>query len=160
MTDSPDTEENRENATSGDVIAPTGTAGAWMRPPPAAAALGISERTLWRHVEAGRYRKRIVDGRAEVFVPGEMSGAPDSVATPQSLAERREPDNSAMLVVAELQRHLTALEASRAADMDRLTRQAEEIGRLQAERDALREQLDAERQARAAAERRRWWWPF
>lgn len=144
MTDMPDIHDTPERA-SGDVIEPTDTTGTWLRPPAAAFRLGVSERTLWRHVDAGRYVKRIVDGRAEVFVPGEMSGVPDISAAPQSLAERREPDNSAMLVVTELQRHLTALEASRAADMDRLTRQAEEIGKLKAERDAARAEADAER---------------
>src|SRR3954470_9299318 len=42
----------------------------WLPPAAAASRLGVSERTLWRLVKAGRYHRRAVDRKAMILVPG------------------------------------------------------------------------------------------
>lgn len=151
MTDMPDIPES----VSGEVVSAPDVTGEWLPPATAASRLGISERTLWRHVNAGRYHKRIAAGRAEILVPG--SGAvPDTADTPAGLAV---PDNDRHLtlaLVAELSRRLDE-EADRQRRLTVKTeRQAQEIGRLQAERDAARRERD---DLAAKMKARRWWKP-
>ena len=43
--------------------------GEWLPPATAASRLGVSERTLWRLVKAGRYHRRVVDRKAMILVP-------------------------------------------------------------------------------------------
>jgi hypothetical protein len=144
--------------TSGEVVNTPDVTGEWLSPASAASRLGISERTLWRHVNAGRYHKRIESGRAEVLVPiGSATGAPDNSAMPPMPAVPDADRQMSLALLGELRRRLDE-EADRQRRLTVKTeRQAQEIGRLQA-------QLDAERRARAEAERRRarrwweWWW--
>jgi|SRR5215471_16142060 len=56
------------------VPAPFDGEGEWLPPVEACARLGISERTLWRRVDAGRFEKRVIRGRAEIWVP--VAGTP------------------------------------------------------------------------------------
>lgn len=148
MTDEPISEPT---VTSGEVVSASDTTGTWLSPPAAASRLGVSERTLWRHVNAGRYHKRVVAGRAEILVPEGADSLPDNSATAIAPVT---PDAALLAVVAELKER-------RQQDADlidrltgRLTGQAEEIGKLKQERDDLAAKL-------ATAGRRRWrWWPW
>lgn len=145
--DTPVTGDSIPEATKGTVIPPENQVGDWLAPAAAALRLGISERTLWRHVNAGRYHKRTVAGRAEIMAPGAREGLPDNSDTVSGIAVRQPPDNSLALAL------LDDLKVRRQEDADTIVRLASELG--------------AERQARQAAEKaladelaRRPWWRF
>src|SRR3954467_9804645 len=66
--------------TDGDVVAGAELPpGEWLPPATAASRLGVSERTLWRLVKAGRYHRRVVDRKAMILVPGAVP-LPDTSA--------------------------------------------------------------------------------
>lgn len=156
------------SVTSGDVL-PTAELppGEWLSPPAAASQLGISERTLWRHVTAGRYHKRTVGGRAEVLVPGVAPVNPDTDSLAIAAPEPSAPvssDTLTLAIVEELQRQHTATLALVERQADLVRCQAQEIGTATAERDAQQARADAalaDRDRLAAElerERRRTWW--
>lgn len=165
-----DTSGTAPEAASGEVIEPSDVAGAWLTPPAAALHLDVSERTLWRYVEAGRYHKRIVRGRAEVFIPGAQDASdslPDSPDTPNLPAVQAPPDTGLTLAVIE------ELRAQRLQDADTIDRQAQRIAALEREAgtqaaraNGLEAQLAAEVARRERAEqgaarlRERRWWRF
>jgi hypothetical protein len=130
--------------------------GEWLTASLAAARLGMSERTLWRRIDAGKLRKRMVAGRAEIYVPlaGTLPATEQTEETrpPESIAVSAVSDTLALAIIEELR-------AQRLADAERLTsltadtqRQAETIGTLKAEAAELRRQLDEVR-------RKRWYDP-
>ena len=125
--------------------------GDWLPPAAAASRLGVSERTLWRLVKAGRYHKRTERGRAEVLVPasaplpddsasaGSTGRTVDTGAYAKSGSLTAMPDGLAVAILEELSRQ-------REDDAERLTCQAETIGRLTAELDQARARIaDLER---------------
>lgn len=133
MTDEPTPAE--PPVTSGEVVSEPVTSGEWLAPPAAADRLGMSERTLWRLVKQGRYQKRVENRRAEILVPLPVTGAAEESRGNVSVVPVSQPDTVTLAVIAELRRqHDDATE--------RLTRQAEQLGALRAERDALAEQLE------------------
>lgn len=134
--------DNDPPALSGEILPPTDTSGRWLPLLEAATALATSERTLRRWIDNGRYLKRLVNGRAEVFVP---DGAPmaDNPANPTDLAV---PDTSVTDLVARLDRQAMTV-----------TRQAVQITRLTADKQRLTERLDAAERRIEELERRRWW---
>lgn len=133
--------------------------GRWLAVPLAALHLGLSERTLWRRINAGKLRQRAEDGRTLVYVP--LSGAvPDGAAPLAGTApdgggalaplSGAVPDGGlAVAIVEELRRqHEEATEQLARKDV-LLADLQYRLGRTEAERDALR----------AATERpRRPWW--
>lgn len=134
----------------GEVVEEGRVAGSWLSPAAAAASLGISERTLWRHQREGKLSKRIVSGRAEVFVPGDLSGAPDEKVTSMTLARGAEEQAKlALALVEELRRREDEARASLERQGERVEALALELGRVTAERDALVLKIAA----------RRWWNP-
>lgn len=156
MTDMTDDAPHPPDSLTGEVVSEPDTSGEWLPPAAAASRLGVSERTLWRHVNAGRYHKRVTAGRAEILVPGGTDTEPDNPATDTGLAVPDRSDAALLAVVAELKerRQQDAELIDRLTD--RLTRQAEEVGQVKA-RLAQAEQraVDAERRLRD----RRWWNP-
>lgn len=149
---------------AGEVIEDdAGGAWEWLPPPAAALRLGVSERTLWRMIKAGRYHRRTERGRAEVRVPLPDSGArnghseyattdgatPDSGASPGALVPAA-PDTVALSMIEALRQRLDV-------DEERLTRQADELRALVAEHAALKAERDGAR-AELRRERRRSWW--
>ncbi len=121
-----------------------GQPGEWLPPAAAALRLGVSERTLWRMVRAGRYHKRTERGRAEVLVPlpDDSATTPDGVLPAVTLA----PDTALTLAIVD------ELRRQREQDTDTIVRQAEELGRLRSEIETERRQADSDRQ-RLTAER-------
>jgi hypothetical protein len=112
--------------------------GAWLPPAAAASRLGVSERTLWRLVKAGRYHRRIVDRKAMILVPLPDTGAtpgepslPDTTIAPVSGIVSGVTDSAVLAIVDELKRQA---ESSLAL----IAQQAETIGTLRAENQALR----------------------
>jgi hypothetical protein len=152
MTDTPDTPGH---PISGDIVSAPDVTGEWLPPAAAALRLGISERTLWRHVNAGRYHKRITSGRAEILTP-EGAAVPDNSATPTGLAVPDDDRQMSLAIIEELRRRLDT-EADRQRRLSVKTeRQAQEIGRLQAARAAA-EQRAADLAERLRAAERPWW---
>lgn len=133
--------------------------GEWLAPNLAAVRLGMSERTLWRRIDTGKLRKRLRDGRAQVYVP--VAGrAPDTEdapvagrvpATDGSALATVTPDNQAfsLAVIEELRRqHQETLDiierqSGQIADLSR------QLGSSETERDVLCAEL--------LLARRPWW---
>ena len=131
-----------------DILSPERT-GDWLPPSEAASRLGVSERTLWRRVDAGRLNKRLVRGRAEILIPrSETDGAPETdLAVPDAPDHPARGDSELMLAI------LGELREQRGSDGQTIVRLAERVGQLQAENEALTARL-AHLEAR---ERQSWW---
>jgi hypothetical protein len=131
----PDTDpQDRQAACHGELISKQYAGpGEWLPAGPAAVRLGISERTLWRRVDAGVIAKRSGDGRAEMYVPlldVDLSGAaPD----PSGRLPVARPEPLALAIVGELERQHTVMLAREERLLERIRLQAETIGRLEAE---------------------------
>lgn len=144
--------------TTGEVVPPSGVSGEWLAPPMAASRLGISERTLWRYIDQGKYHKRVRDRRAEILVP--VSGATPPPSSETALAPT--PDTGAMLAkLDEIERRLTRQSMTVTRQAVHITRQADTIKQL---RDQLAAQATALEAARGEVARlkRPWWrrmWP-
>jgi hypothetical protein len=152
------TDSDRQSI-SGDVVSAPDVTGDWLSPAAAALRLGISERTLWREVKAGKYHRKIEDRKALILVPD--SGARGRQATETGLAVA--PDSSANApALAELANRLTRQANTVTRQAVQITRLNADKQKLTAERDALAERLagvERERdQLREAAERP--WWQF
>lgn len=142
--------------TSGEVVSAPDVTGEWLPPATAASRLGVSERTLWREVKAGRYHRRIVDRKALILVP-DSSATPNEGATGLAVA----PDTGASLAaLVEMERRLSrqantvtrqAVQITRLTE--RLEARAESLEWTQAQLDQARAELEAMR-ARAALP---WW---
>lgn len=166
-----DTSDSPGQPLSGDVLPSSDTSGIWLSPSAAAVYLGVSERTLWRHVNAGRYHKRTVSGRSEVFVPRSRGAVTDKSATESGLALTDTPGTMTLAVIEELRRQHEATETRLTRQADDIRALAERAARAEAlaeslaverasamlERDELRETLEQERKAVADRERRPWW---
>ena len=136
-------------ATAGEVVGATDD-GVWLPPAAAAVRLNISERTLWRHVNAGKLTRRTNAGRAEICISSgdAVAGADCHVSGAMSVsAPALSPDLARMLTT--LDALLVANGETMERQADQLVTQAEAIGRLYSERDAALAEL--------AAERRRGW---
>jgi hypothetical protein len=129
--------------TAGDVVdAGDRQPGDWLPPAAAASRLGVSERTLWRLVKAGRYHRRVADRKAMILVPttapppdtSATSGSPivpDTVTRELSGNLSGVTDSAVSAIVGELRRqHESSLAL--------IAQQAETIGRLTAENEALK----------------------
>lgn len=150
MTDTPDTDRQ---AIAGDVVSASDVTGAWLPPAAAATRLGISERTLWRDVKAGKYHRRIVDRKALILVPD--SSSDDGRQSETGLAPL--PDTGATaLALTEMAERLTR-------QANTVTRQAVQIARLTGDRQLLQSERDAaearaaDLAARLAQAEWRWW---
>src|SRR5215213_2107442 len=89
--------------------------GEWLPPATAASRLGVSERTLWRLVKAGRYHRRVVDRKAMILVPLPDTGAtsgqppvPDTTIAPLSGSMSGVTDSAVLAIVDELKRQSEA----------------------------------------------------
>jgi hypothetical protein len=135
--------------TTGELLtADAPVVGVWLPPAAAAARLGLSERTLWRQVKAGRYHKRTLGGRSTVLVPlpDMTTDVPDDRATPEadtavatvsgslSGVTDMAPAGAAAWSTAVL----TPIMARMAEQETTIRDQAEMIGRLTAELESLR----------------------
>jgi hypothetical protein len=142
--------EETDETTTGEVVDPLAdTPGQWFTIERAADRLACSQRTVWRMIGRGALRRRGVGGRAEVFIPtamppvGTPSGdiLPATRDTPDSQAELARVLQAALATLERLASGDTVVDHLIRANADALERQAEEIGQLRAERDALRSQL-------------------
>jgi hypothetical protein len=142
MTDTPDS-----MPVTGEVVDESFAGkGEWLAPPLAAIRLDISERTLWRRVDAGKLRKRIVSGRAQVYVP--LSGAAPATEESRENTEEtseiahvtpdRQSDVLALALIQEFQARREKDAATITSLTETVTRQAEEIGRLTGELNETR----------------------
>src|SRR5215212_5309914 len=132
--------------TSGDVVADHELPpGEWLPPATAASRLGVSERTLWRLVKAGRYHRRVTDRKAMILVPTTVpvpdtsatsGGAivPDTSGVPVSGSLSGVTDSTVSAIVGELRRQ-------HEGSLSLIAQQAETIGRLTAELDAARARI-------------------
>lgn len=149
-----DTETNEPTVTTGEVVSEPVTTGEWLTPPEAATRLGISERTLWRYIDQGRYHKRVRDRRAEILVP--VSGATPAPSSKTALAPT--PDTGAILEkLEEITRRVSRQSMTVTRQAVQITRLTADRQRLQAERDTERERA-AELQLRLAEEQGKRWW--
>lgn len=125
--------------------------GDWLPPAAAASRLGVSERTLWRLVKAGRYQRRVVDRKAMILVPTTVPlpdtsatsatpFVPDTVATELSGISSGVTDTAILAVVDELKRQSEASLALVAQQAETIGRQAAEIEALKASHRPLADQ--------------------
>jgi len=128
--------------------------GDWLPPADAARRIGVSERTLWRRVNAGQYQRKVVSGKAVILVP--LAG---SVPNTAELAVPATPDAVTLAVIEELRRQHEESAERLTRQATKIEAQAEEIGGLKAQRDA--EKARADDLARRLAWRwwHRWWPP-
>jgi septal ring factor EnvC (AmiA/AmiB activator) len=159
--------------------------GEWLAPKDAAARLGVSERTLYRQLAAGRLRKRIgPDSRPLVLVP--LTARQAASDSGRQAAEEQAERAVALLERANamVAQQVAPLLAELSAMRQQLTELAEDRGRLSAENAHLRARV-TELEARqllhderiaavsqptgktpdgdslpVSGSRRRWWWPF
>jgi hypothetical protein len=128
--------------------------GDWLAPATAASMLGVSERTLWRLVKAGRYHRRTVDRKALILVPRTgtvpdtganipTDPAPSVAVANVSGNVSNVTDTLALAIVDELRRQHTATLVTLAEKDTIISAQAETIGSLRTERDAARASLAA-----------------
>ena len=130
------------DVTASDVLADDRqVSGEWLPPATAASRLGVSERTLWRLVKAGRYHRRVVDRKATILVPLPDMGAtpgepslPDTMLATPSGSVSGVTDTAVLAIVDELRRQA---EASLAL----IAQQAETIGQLRADLAAAESRL-------------------
>jgi hypothetical protein len=124
-------------------------AGEWLDLRAAAMRLGVSDRTLFRRISAGKLVKRErADGRIEVWLPltDGQTASPDSVGhTEEQQAER-------VLAVAQRFNDAVSLAVSQqlAVHVEKITELARENGELSAENTRLRERV-AELETRQTA---------
>lgn len=127
-----------QDVTDGEILADDRqVSGEWLLPATAASRLGVSERTLWRLVKAGRYHRRVVDRKAMILVPLPDTGAtpgeppvPDTTIAPLSGSMSGVTDTAVLAIVDELKRQAEA-------SLVLIAQQAETIGELRAENRAL-----------------------
>lgn len=156
----PDVSGPAPDITTGEVLSKAYAGpGEWLPIAAGAYRLGVHERTLRRWLDEGLYQRRSAKGRTQVFVP--LSGpAPDSPdSEPDTSGDppdttldvsRPAPDALGLAILEEMKRQDQE-------KTERLTRQAEEIGKLKAElaaSEARAALLDADLKA---ARDRPWW---
>jgi hypothetical protein len=150
MTDTPDS-----MPVTGEVVDESFAGkGEWLAPPLAAIRLDISERTLWRRVDAGKLRKRIISGRAQVYVP--LSGVmPATAESRENAEENREnvgvvpvtpPDTLVPAVIHELR-------VRREQDTSTIASLTARLTELERENAVLQHKV-------IEHEKRRWRWPW
>lgn len=135
--------------------------------------LGVSDRTIRRRVQAGtlvgEYVARPQGTVLYVKLPDETAGqAAEDAASGGAAASDQEEGatrqdaalTAALETVTGLVADLRALEREHGTLVAQRDAEKARADALTQELEDARAQLDAERQARAAAERRRWWWPF
>jgi excisionase family DNA binding protein len=154
-------DDDDDTPTTGEVVDPLAdTPGEWLTIEKAADRLACHQRTIWREITRGKLRRRRVGRAAEVFVPRGMPplGTPSSDMVP---ATADTPDTLALAVIDELRTRREQDAAIIERLTDGTTRQAEEIGKLKAERDAAEARAAQLAEALAAERARPWyrrWW--
>jgi hypothetical protein len=149
--------------------------GDWLPVNQATALLGVSQRTLYRRIEAGQYRIRHVDGRTQVWVDGAMAAVPamaDGMAAPTAdvtdAADSAVPPASAMADAlaraVDTLEHLLEEDRRRAEAAEQRAGAAEQAAAMWQERARNLEAELARALALPAHEEpeppRRRWWPW
>ncbi len=105
--------------------------GQWLSTTVAAAHLGVTERTLQRHIVAGRYRVDRKDGKVHVWLPTAVAHVPDDLSVnvgqlSDTMSELSATVGHALTLLAE--------ERTRAADAEARASQAEQAAAMWQER--------------------------
>ena len=127
----------------------TAEGGEWLRRAEAAARLGVSERTLDNRLAAGKLRKRLRNGLTEVLVP--------RVATDVQMERALQVADQ---LTEKVSAQLTPLAEQFAALAEKYAEARERIGRLEAEKAQLQQEMYALRtsvQSSTEPEPRPWW---
>jgi ABC-type Fe3+ transport system permease subunit len=146
-------DDSDEPAVAGEVVDEAFSGpGEWLPPADAARRLSISERTLWRRVTAGQYRRQVISGKAQILVP--LAG---SVPNTAALAVPAAPDTLSVAIIEEL-RARREQDAELIADLTAgMVRRAEQLGEMKAQLAAERARADAAEAERDRLRERRWW---
>jgi len=130
---------NGTESVSGEVVDQSFSgAGEWLTPSQAASRLGMSERTLWRRIDTGKLQKRIVSGRAQVYVP--MAGTVPATNHAEENQENavavpgRQPDMLALALIEEYRQQ-------RQQDANHVSRLTARLTELERENAVLQERL-------------------